>query len=205
MKINVTIAMVLCGALLGADAPEVYRQDFQKLAAGTWPEEEMMSLNGKFAVKEEGDNRYAELPGDPLGSYGFALGPEGATSVSARIRGSNTGRRFPEFGIGLGGAAGYRLWVMPATGQLQIVRNEEVEAKVQFTWKADAWTHLKLRVRADAGKWQVEGKAWLDGQDEPRDWTIRHESTEGIAGRASAWGTPYSSKPIAFDDLVAGK
>src|SRR5688500_15203153 len=112
----------LSGAALGADAPAEYRNGFEKAEAGSVAED-VLVLNGAYAVKKEGGNSVLELPGEPLDTFGFLAGPEGATQIQARIKADVTGKRMPEFGVGLGGAGGWRLWVMPAVGEVQIVRN----------------------------------------------------------------------------------
>jgi hypothetical protein len=206
MKSRSIILALACLMIVGAER-SAFVADFQQSPPGALPESEFMVLNGQFEVKEAGGQTFVELPGEPIDSFGFLAGPEGATAMEARVRGQNTGKRFPEFGVGLGGAAGYRLWVMPAVKQVQIVKNEQVVAHAPLAWKAGAWTHLKFQARsAGAGKWVFEGKAWNEGEKEPEKWLIAFEAgdenlKEGVKGRASAWGTPYSSQPIAFDDL----
>ena len=205
--LGIAVASVM---MLGAERAG-FVADFQQSAAGPLPDSQYMVLNGHFEVKEAGGEKFVELAGEAIDSFGFLAGPEGATSIEVRVRGENTGKRFPEFGVALGGAAGYRLWVMPAVGQVQIVKNDQVKAHAELAWKSGAWTHLKLQARsAGGGKWVLEGKAWNEGEKEPEKWAVSFEAgdenlKEGIKGRASVWGTPYSSKPIAFDDLKIGK
>jgi hypothetical protein len=208
MTLRVFLVLGLFG--LGAERAG-FVADFQQSAPGALPDSEFMVLNGHFEVKDAGGEKFVELPGEAIDSFGFLAGPEGATSIQVRIRSRNTGKRFPEFGVALGGAAGYRLWVMPAVNQVQIVKNDQVRAHAPLAWKPGAWTHLKLQARpAGAGKWVFEGKAWNEGEKEPEKWLVVFEASDenlkdGVKGRASAWGTPYSSQPIAFDDLKIGK
>ena len=49
---------------------------------------------------------------------------------------------------------------------------------------------------------QIEGKAWAGDDKEPKEWAVSTKATEAISGRASVWGSPYSSTPIRFDDLA---
>ena len=194
---------VLSGAALGADAPAEYRNDFEKAEAGSVPED-FLVLNGAYAVKKEGGNSVLELPGEPLDTFGFLAGPEGATQIQARIKADVTGKRMPEFGVGLGGAGGWRLWVMPAVGEVQIVRNDDVHKAAKFEWKEGAWTHLKLAAKQMGDKWQVQGKVWVEGAKEPEAWSVMLETTDGVAGRPSVWTIPYSGKPMQVDDLLIG-
>ena len=53
------------------------------------------------------------------------------------------------------------------------------------------------------GEFKIEGKAWKQGETEPKEWQIsRVETAETPAGRASVWGMPFAGTPIKFDDLV---
>jgi hypothetical protein len=186
------------------DRAALFECDFQKLQPGPLPED-FKVVRGEFAVKQEGTNRFMELSVEQLNTFGVLLGPErGAeTSLQARLRGWPTGKRFPEFGVGLGGAKGYQLWLMPAVSEVQIRRDNEILARAPFAWKSGEWVHMQLELRASGdGRWLVAGKAWMDGDKPAADALVRHELSEPPAtGRASLWATPYSEKPIQFDDV----
>jgi hypothetical protein len=58
---------------------------------------------------------------------------------------------------------------------------------VPFTWKADAWYHLKLRVdNLPDGKVRARGKAWTTGEPEPAAWTI--EKIDPLGNKKGAAG-----------------
>jgi hypothetical protein len=132
------------------------------------------------------------------------VGPEQAVSCAARIRATSSGKRTPEFGVGLGGAAGFKLWLMPAVNEIQVIKGEEVVAKAPYAWTSGAWTMMRFQASATAdGKVRVEGKAWVHGQPEARSWLVSAVVADAPPkGRASVWGTPYSDTSIAFDDVV---
>ncbi|MGE5607944.1 MAG: hypothetical protein ACM359_01710 [Bacillota bacterium] len=204
------LSLVLCPLLIAVCptlgvAASVYANDFEKAEVGKVPEE-MMVLAGEFAVRKQGGNQVLELPGAPLDTFGVLVGPEasGEAACGARILGLQTGRRFPEFGVGLGGASGYRLWLMPAVGELQLIKGDEVKASVPYPWTSGTWTAMRLQIRKLAdGKWRLEGKAWPHGQAEPAAWMIgMDESEKPLTGRASIWGIPYSEQSIQFDEIV---
>jgi len=188
-----------------AGGAALYSDDFEKYPEGKAPEE-MLVLNGEVRIHKDGGNKVLRLPEAPVDSHGVLIGPEHAaiSAVSARVKAEATGRRTPEFGIGLGGTGGYQLWVMPATSELQIIKGEDVVAAVPFRWASGKWTHLKLRVRhAGTDRWTFEGKAWHEGAQEPRQWLITWtDSEKPPAGRCMLAGAPYSDKPILFDDVV---
>jgi len=187
-----------------AAAAPVYQQDFSKAEPGSQPEE-LLILDGQFAVREEAGNRFLELPGAPLESFGFLFGPsnQSGMEVSARIFGSRQGRKFPTFAVGLNGASGYRLQVSPAKKALEILKGDTSVASIPFDWKSGEWTELRLRIApASAGKYRIEGRAWPAGSTVPAQSMISfEESTLQPAGKSGAWGMPFAGTPIRFDDL----
>lgn len=183
----------------------LYEMNFQTNSLEKVPDD-MLVLDGGFAVKEEGGNKFLELPGAPLETFGVLFGPTEASglSVAARIQGTGKGRRFPTFAVGLNGVGGYKLQVSPAKKLVELVKGEEVVTSAPFTWESGSWTMLRLQCRkVKDGELKVEGKAWKQGDAEPKDWQIsRAETAESPAGRSSVWGMPFAGTPIKFDDFV---
>jgi len=187
----------------------LYSNGFDKAEAGKVPED-LMVLEGGFTIQEEAGNKFLELPGAPLETFGLLFGPTETENVSASARfyGTGKGRRFPTFALGLNGVSGYKLQMSPGKKALELVKGEnEVLISVPYTWDSGTWTTLRLQVRKIAdGQWQIEGKAWKDGAPEPAKWLVAHsEKTAPIAGRAGVWGMPYSGTAIRFDDLTVDK
>lgn len=186
----------------------LYQNDFEKAEPGKVPED-FLVLEGAFAVKEEGGNKFLELPGAPLDTFGVLFGPTetNGLAMSARIQGTGQGRRFPTFGVGLNGAGGYKLQISPAKKLLELFKGNEALASTSYDWQSDSWTMLRLQVRkVKDGEWKIEGKAWKHGTPEPESWAVAHtEKNEPIPGRASVWGEPYAGTPIRFDDLLVVK
>jgi hypothetical protein len=204
---NLLLLTLLCGTCLCAGIagdPSGYLNDFEKAPAGKVPEE-FMVLNGTFTIAQDAGNKFLELAPDPVDGDGLLFGPADVTAgeVAARIWAAASGRRFPEFGIGSNDAGGYKLIVLPALGVIELYQGDDTKASAPFVWKSETWTKLRLRVsKVEGGKWKVQGKAWPEGTQEPGDWAVSFDDTQSPpAGRASAWGTPYSGKPIRFDDL----
>ena len=164
-----------------------------------------MVLDGTFAIAAADGNKYLELSGDPVGSFGALLGPAfGPTvDVKARVWGAASGKRFPEFGIGAGDAGGFKLFLAPGRHVLEIRRGEDTQASAPAQWKSGAWTWLRMRIEPQSSsKWRVSGKAWPQGQDEPANWAVTTETTTAApGGRVSLWGEAFSEQPIRFDDL----
>lgn len=184
--------------------PALAVEDFQQLAEGSIPEGSRV-LTGEFAVEHETADRFLRLAPTPVHSHGILIGPErqGSTAIRARVRSATKGRRFPEMGVGLGGIGGFRLYLMPVIGEIQIRQNEVIVARAPFSWSANAWTVLLLDIRMVGDKAHVHAKAWPHGAAEPADWLIRYQAAAPPpSGRASLWGSAYSEQPIDFDDVL---
>jgi len=199
--------VLFAGLALGTFAQQtkpLYENDFEQAALDKVPEE-FLVLDGQFAVKEEAGNKFLELPGAPLDTFGALFGPteKEGTAVSARIFGTGKGRRYPTFAVGLNGqgTSAYRLQVSPAKKALELFKGDELKTTVPYDWQSGAWTRMRLQVRkVKDGQWKVEGKAWAD--KEPSAWLVTFDEKEQpIAGRASIWGSPYATTPIRFDEL----
>src|SRR2546421_672577 len=83
----------------GEDTPKVlYTNNFESAQVDKIPSD-FLVLDGAFTVKEEGGNKFLELPGSPLDSFSVLFGPTGKENlaVSARVFGTAKGRRFPTF------------------------------------------------------------------------------------------------------------
>ena len=199
--------ILLCGialVLIAATPPSTYTNDFEKSEIGKTPDD-LMILDGAFSVREVDGNKCLELAGDPIGSFGALFGPEGLTAmdVKARIWAASSGKRFPEIGIGVDDAGGYKLFLVPAKHELVLLNGDDPVASVPFDWKDGAWNWLRIRIELGANKkWLIRGKAWAEGQDEPKNWIVTASDAQSpSAGKASLWGSDFSEKPIRFDDL----
>ena len=183
----------------------LYENNFEKAEVGKLPGD-FLVLDGEYAVRESEGNKYLELPGAPLDTFGVLFGPttNGGVCVSARIFATGKGRRYPQFGVGLNGQNGYKLKLSPAKDAVEIYSGDESAASVPFHWKSGTWVMFKLQVRQiDGPAWKIEGKVWLQTETEPAAWTIAvDEKTAPRAGGASIWGSPISGTPIRFDDLL---
>src|SRR6476646_4613286 len=107
MKLFLSISFALTFFLIAvsaADSKPLYENDFEESDIGKVPDE-FLVLDGGFAVKEENGNKFLELPGSPLDTYGLLFGPslKQNSSVVARFFGTAKGRRYPTFAVGLNG------------------------------------------------------------------------------------------------------
>lgn len=199
------IVLLTVMTIAARGAAPLYQNNFEQAEVGKVPDD-FLVIDGQFLVREHEGNRVLELPGAPLESFGFLLGPaqKEGLEVSGRILGTSRGRKFPTFAVSVNGVGGFRLRVAPAKKAVEIVRGDAPLVAVPFEWKSGTWTLLKLQLRkVEDGLWKVEGKAWPEGQPEPDDWTISwDEKREPPPGRPGAWGSPFSGTAIWYDDLV---
>ena len=141
------------------------------------------------------------------------FGPGGQTltgTVSGRVQfwGAASGKRFP-WSSGVGAyeipVQGFKLMVIPAQGILELRKGDDSKISVPYAWKSQTWTRLRIHI-SKAGRGEVS-----DRRKSLARWVARAAGLGGfragcrtairrVAG-ASAWGMPYSGKPIRFDDL----
>jgi hypothetical protein len=198
-------ATLASSATLPAQEP-AFRTDFEQAATGKLPEN-MMVLSGDFQVQTGEGKKYLELPGSPLETFGVLFGPAqtGEASASASFYGTKQGRKFPAFGISLGGVSGYRLEMSGGKKALEIFKGDESRGQVPYEWTSGGWTMLRLQLRKTPEGTHVEGKAWPAGTPEPEKWALAVDDKSPVpAGRAAVWGAPYAGTPIRFDDLQVG-
>jgi hypothetical protein len=205
LKFGVSVLWVLacCVLLPGADKP-LYENNFQQAEPGKVPDD-FLVLDGGFVVKEADGRKFLELPGSPLETFAVQFGPARSNdvAVSAAIQGTAKGRRFPVFGVGLGGVAGFRLQVSPAKQALEIYRDANLLASAPYRWGSGTWLNVRLQIRSNSNGCLVEGRAWEQGKASPDKALVSFVSTEPpLSGRASVFGSPFSGEPVRFDDLA---
>ena len=183
------------------NATPVLSEDFSKTSEVP---RSFLVLNGEVALVATNRNRFLELPAKPLAAHGVMFGPamRDGLRVAARFHGKKKGRQSPTFGLGLNGRR-YLLRINPAKGKLELLRNEATVQEVDFGWNPSQWTYMMLQVHELPGlQWAVEGKAWNETQKAPDEWLLTWKDAGApLPGRPSAWGTPFSDKPIRVDDI----
>ena len=126
----------LCVVPTSAGAQTHYTNNFDKAEVGTVPGD-LMVLDGLFTVREEGGNKFLELPGAPTDTYTVMFGPvtNVNVAVSARIHSTNKGRRMPAFGVSLCGIGGYKLQVAAAKRAVELFKGEALMKTAEYKWR----------------------------------------------------------------------
>jgi hypothetical protein len=78
---------------------------------------------------------------------------------------------------------------------------------VKYTWKADSWYTLKLRVEnLPDGRVKAQGKVWLKSEPEPAAWTVERIDPASHAERHGAPGIyADATYEIFFDNVKVTK
>ena len=170
------------GALSGEARARVVHQlpwteTFEGYADGAVPPGWVNAAAGKFSVATlDGQKVLTKAPDNTIFKRIRAfIGPVDWSNYTfeADVRGTTRRRQMTDIGIT---AQRYSLVLYGNSQQLKIEPWEPETQRspvVPFTWKADTWYHLKLRVEnMPDGKVRARGKAWETGQPEPAAWTI---------------------------------
>ena len=185
------------------EVPPAYEVDWSQHELGALSSD-FLVLGGEFELVELDGKRVLKLGMQELDAFGVMFGPTHTmgVQVEAQVLATARGRRMPTFSVGSNGVSGYQLRVAGVKRQLELLRDEQIVATVDYVWSSGVWTHLQLRVDLHQGYPRVRAKAWAQGQDEPADWLLVYDDRQEITpGRATIWGAPYAETPIYFDGL----
>src|SRR5208283_633169 len=137
-KSDLLVLLVLLSLpVVAVELKPLYENNFEQAEIGKVPDG-MLVIDGDFAVKSDGANKFLELPGEPLDTFGVLFGPaeKSDVEISARINGTTRGRRGPTFGVGLNGQGGYKLEYSGGKKALEIHKGNAIVASVPFEWKS---------------------------------------------------------------------
>lgn len=200
-------ALLLALAISGQAAEEKKSAlfDCESWAEGEVPKE-VFVVDGTIKVAGLDGNKTIMIAPDPITDATAQLGDSsrGSSSIKARVFASKRGRSTPRMGLSVHGMNGYRLWLNAAKKQLELVFGGEVVTTAPFTWVSDTWTQLRLDVTQVSEKeWSITAKAWQADGEEPKEPQIKisNPAVKG-QGKCAIWGSPFSEKPIYFDDIT---
>ncbi len=189
--IKATVGAISGEARAHVAHPLPWNETFESYADGAVPPGWINLVAGKYSVVTlDGQKVLQKAPDESIFQRGrIFFGPVDWSnySVEADVRVATKRRQMGDIGIT---AQRYTLVLYGNSQQLKLEPWEpEIQrtVTVPFTWKADAWYHLKLRVENTAdGKVRARGKAWPTGDAEPAQWMI--DKVDPIGNRQGAPG-----------------
>lgn len=171
--------------------PLPWEETFESYADGAVPPGWVNAEAGRFSVVTlDGQKVLHKTPTNTIFKRIRAfIGPVDWSNYSfeADVRVATRRRQMGDIGIT---AQRYSLVLYGTTQKVKIEPWEpetQRTAALPFTWQADSWYHLKLRVEnTPDGKVRARGKVWPTGTEEPAAWTI--ERVDPIGNRQGAPG-----------------
>jgi hypothetical protein len=171
--------------------PLPWTETFESYTDGAVPPGWVNAVAGKFSVTTlDGQKVLQKAPDNSIFKRIRAfIGPADWSNYTfeADARATEKRRQMADIGIT---AQRYSLVLY---GNAQQLKLEPWEPEIQrtvtvpFTWKPDAWYHLKLRVEnTPDGTVRARGKAWRTGDAEPAGWLI--DKVDPIGNREGAPG-----------------
>ena len=202
--VKATVGSVTGTARLRVIPPLPLTENFESFAPETVPPH-WLNITGKFVVRDlEGNKVLVKKADQPIfkRARGFIGSSDWSNyTIEADVRATEKRRQMGDAGVI---AQRYALILFGNNQRLEIESWQPEIARtvaVPFTWKADAWYHLKLQVEnLPGGKVRVRGKAWPTGEAEPSTWLI--EKNDPIPNRQGSPGL-YADAPfeVFFDNL----
>jgi outer membrane protein assembly factor BamB len=186
--------------------PLPWKETFDAYADAAVPPGWVNATAGKVSVTTlDGQKVIQKAPDDTIFMRVRAfIGPVNWSDYTfeADVRSATRRRQMADIGIT---AQRYSLVLYGNSQRLKIESWEPETARtvtVPFTWKPDAWYHLKLRVENLAnGQVRAQGKAWPVGETEPQAWTI--EKLDPIGNRQGAPGFFLNAQFGAYLDNLS--
>ncbi|MBI2834236.1 MAG: PQQ-binding-like beta-propeller repeat protein [Acidobacteria bacterium] len=171
--------------------PLPWTETFESYAESAVPPGWVNAVAGKFSVATMDGQKVLQKAADNtiFKRIRAFIGPVDWSNYTfeADVRATTRRRQMSDIGIT---AQRYTLALYGNSQQLKLEPWEpetQRSVTVPFTWKADTWYHLKLRVENTRdGKVRARGKAWPDGQPEPTAWMI--DKVDPIGNRQGAPG-----------------
>ena len=185
--------------------PLPWTETFEAYADGAVPKGWVNAVAGKFSVATlDGGKVLQKAPDESIFQrLRMFVGPVDWSNYTfeADVRVATRRRQMGDIGIT---AQRYSLVLYGNSQQLKLEPWEPETQRtvtVPFSWKPDAWYHVKLRVEnLPDGKVRAQGKAWPAGEREPAAWMI--DKVDPIGNRQGAPGVFAAAQFGAYLDNV---
>ncbi|HEY7446240.1 MAG TPA: PQQ-binding-like beta-propeller repeat protein [Vicinamibacterales bacterium] len=186
--------------------PLPWNETFESYADGAVPPGWVNAVAGKFSVVTVDGQKVLQKAADNtiFKRARVFIGPTDWSNYTfeADVRAATARRQMGDVGITV---QRYSLVLYGNSQRLKLEPWEPETARtvtVPFTWKADTWYRLKLRVEnTPDGKVRAQGKAWPVGEMEPQAWMI--DKIDPIGNRQGAPGLFLDAQFGAYLDNFA--
>ena len=183
--------------------PLPWTETFEAYADGAVPKGWVNAVAGKFSVAMlDGGKVLQKAPDESIFQrLRMFVGPVDWSNYTfeSDVRVATRRRQMGDIGIT---AQRYSLVLYGNSQELKLEPWEPETQRtvtVPFSWKPDAWYHIKLRVEnLPDGKVRAQGKVWPTGEREPAAWTI--DKVDPIGNRQGAPGVFAAAQFGAYLD-----
>lgn len=198
-KVRAAVGSLTASAQVRVFAPLPWSENFEGGRPPFW-----VGGGPRLSADNVGGERVLKKSPSPTGLHRHAvyLGPANMSgyTIQADMMASKWRRRRPDLGVINSG------YTLDLRGNLQRIQLQSwaaelrIDKTVDYTWEADVWYTLKLRVDIEGDRALVRGKVWQRGTPEPSEWTVNTEDPEPI--RTGSPGlVAYSPIDIFIDNV----
>lgn len=183
--------------------PLPWTEDFEDIELEKAPSH-WISATGKYFVREkDGGKVLVKTPVQRgLDKSNVYIGAPTMRNyqIQVDLMGTRDKRRMPDMGLI---ANRYTLDMQGRQQRLQIrswASDLRMAKTIDFSWEADVWYTMKMKVETTEDKAVIMGKVWRKGENEPPEWTITAE--DPLPNREGSPGIyAYSATEIYYDNL----
>ncbi len=183
--------------------PLPWTEDFENIELEKAPSH-WISATGKYFVREkDGKKVLVKTPVQRgLDKSNVYIGAPTMKDyqIQVDLMGTRDKRRMPDMGLI---ANRYTLDLQGRQQRLQIrswASDLRMAKTIDFSWEADVWYTMKMKVETTEDKAIIMGKVWRKGENEPPEWTITTE--DPLPNREGSPGIyAYSVTEIYYDNL----
>ena len=198
-KVMAAVGSFTASAQVRVFAPLPWSEGFENGRPAFW-----IGGGPRLSAEDVGGERVFKKSPSPTGLHRHAvyLGPADMSgyTIQADMMASEWRRRRPDLGVINSG------YTLDLRGNLQRIQVQSwaaelrIDETVDFSWEADVWYTLKLRVDIESDRALVRGKVWQRDTPEPSEWTVNTEDPKPV--RAGSPGLiAYSPIDIFIDNV----
>jgi len=197
-----TTLLLVLGIFAIANAKPIFVDDFESGFSDSW----IITDGGKWEVKSEGGNHFLQKTGgewciasvDNVGGLKEHKELWAVARTRVDVAAANEGA---EFGLLINPDIKQGNWYFTIRAQSGQAGFDEMgvawHALVPYdSWKVEKWHQVKIAIIDEV----MYGKAWPDGEDEPKEWLTQTDVTTHLDEDGVGVGT--DTNEVSFDDII---